>query len=308
MSGAYGKATQTLLSLLRLRQHNRALRLDFPHNDGPDNGLLVPNELIAHESMSRDFTFTVQVLSDRPDITDKALIGKMVTISLVRDDGKLRYFNGHIFSLRFVKNDAGFCHYELILKPWLAFLRHSRNSYLFNGMTLQEQITQLFSRYDGCDWTTTALDADDAMTDAFQFNESDYNYFHRRIEAKGWHYRYVHRADGHQLVLSADSTQCEPIDGSGELTWQGSTSGVKHSGVQTFSPVHRVSANRYSASSFDFKRPGVTTAECSTIDAPGSLQQLDVVEHLGAYGFANREGGPISQAAHGGNRGNYPTI
>ena len=46
-----------------------------------------------------------------------------------------------------------------------------------------------------------------------QKNETDYNHLHRRWEARGWHYWYEHRADGHTLWLADDSSLAELIDG-----------------------------------------------------------------------------------------------
>jgi hypothetical protein len=42
------------------RQHNRILRPAFPHNDGPDCGLVV-NSPHAHVSISRDFEFAIEL-------------------------------------------------------------------------------------------------------------------------------------------------------------------------------------------------------------------------------------------------------
>jgi type VI secretion system secreted protein VgrG len=71
-------------------QHHRLMRLDFPLKDGP-TAILLPNKLLAHEEVSRSFRFDVEVLSDDPRIPLKVLMGRMVTISLVREDGSQRY-------------------------------------------------------------------------------------------------------------------------------------------------------------------------------------------------------------------------
>lgn len=56
-------AARALRALVEGSRHNRLLRLSFPRNDGPD-ALMVPNRLDAYEGLSRDFHFTVEVLSD----------------------------------------------------------------------------------------------------------------------------------------------------------------------------------------------------------------------------------------------------
>jgi type VI secretion system secreted protein VgrG len=53
----------------------------------------------------------VEVLSDNARIPLKQLMGRMVTVELVRGDGSLRYFNGYVFDFKFVKTDGGYAFY-----------------------------------------------------------------------------------------------------------------------------------------------------------------------------------------------------
>ena len=282
------KALQALIS--GQRQNQRLLRLSFPHNDAPAGALMVANRLEAYEGLSRDFHFTVEVLSDNPDIALKNVMGKMVTVELVREDGGQRYFNGYVFDFRFVKNDAGFSYYDMVLLPWLAFLRYRRDNYLFHGKSVEDQTDTIFGDYDVQDWKTKALGDDAPMTDACQYDESDYNYLHRRWEAKGWLYWYEHRKDGHTLVLCGDSTQASPIDGDGQMVWQGN-SGVTECGLTSFSAIRTVAPTAYAASSFDFKSPRPVRADVPTVNKQGKLPQMEVYEYVGAYGYKDASAG-----------------
>ena len=69
------------------RQHNRILRLFFPHGDAPD-ALFLVNKLDARETMSMDFDFTVELLSDNADIPLKEMQGKLLNIELIRQDAR----------------------------------------------------------------------------------------------------------------------------------------------------------------------------------------------------------------------------
>ena len=120
------EVAQTLQALMSgQRQNKRLLRLSFPHDDAPAGALMVANRLEAYEGLSRDFQYTVEVLSDNPDIALKDVLGKMATVEFVREDSSSRYFNGYVFDFRFVKNDAGFSYYDMVLLPWMAFLAFS---------------------------------------------------------------------------------------------------------------------------------------------------------------------------------------
>ena len=294
--GSIQEAVQTLHALINeQRQARRILKLSFPKGDGPAATLLVANKLDAREGLSRDFHYTVEILSDRSDIALKDVLGKMMSIELSRTDGGQRWFNGYVFDFRFIKNDAGFTYYQAELRPWLAFLRYRKDNYLFHGKTVEEQTTLIFGDYVQADWRVSDLGADPVMTDACQFDESDHNYLHRRWEALGWHYWYEHRKDGHTLVLSGDSTACDPIDGSGcEIAWQGDN-GVRKAGMLNFAPVRQVASTQFAASSFDFKRPRPQQAEVPTINEQGLPPTLsgalEVYEYAGAYRFSNEEAG-----------------
>ena len=247
-----------------LEQSHRLLKLDFPKGDGPAGAQLVVGRLTASEHLSRDFEFNVELLSNSPQIELKDVLGKMVCVELAREDGSSRYFNGYVFDFRFTHNDGGLAHYEMVLLPWLAFLRNRHNNFLFHGLSVEEQTARIFSRFQWADWKTQNLQGDPRMTDAFQFGETDYNYVHRRWEALGWHYWYEHRPDGHTLMLSGDSTQSSPIDGLA-MPWQGE-SGMVPCAIHRMSPERRVAPTLVAARSFDFKNPHPVGADAPTLN------------------------------------------
>lgn len=284
------KAIKTLISTIE-RQATRNLTISFPHKDGPEGAQLLVNRLSAYEALSRDFQFSAELLSDKPDLELKDLNGKMVTITLKQEDGGTRHFNGYVQDFRFVKNDSGFSYYDMVALPWLAFLRHRKDNYLFHGKTMVEQTEAIFSDYLAHDWKMKNLGTDEPMTFACQYDESDYNYLHRRWEALGWHYYYEHREDGHTLILSGDSTLCADIgDGDNAITWQGD-SGIQKTGLNSFSAVRTLASTHFAASSFDFKGPRPQMSEVRTINEQGKVPTLEVYEYAGAHGFKDGKAG-----------------
>ena len=88
-------------------QANRLMRMDFPQADGPANAVMLVNKVRMREELSRDFRIEAEVLSDDTSISLKSMMGRMVTISLVRENGSLRYMNGYVGTFRFVRTDGG---------------------------------------------------------------------------------------------------------------------------------------------------------------------------------------------------------
>lgn len=283
-------AATLLAGLAGERQGKRLLQLTFPRGDGPAS-IMLANALCADEAMSRDFNFEVEVLSDDARIPLKDLMGKMATVSLVRNDGTLRYFNGYVSDFSFVKTDAGFAFYNMTLKPWLAFLRLRQDSRVFQNLNMMELCDQIFENYlqrahrfaPGCDMAD--------MTLLIQFNETDHNHLHRRLEQAGLHYWYEHQADGHTLWIGHDSTLCQPVDGGGSMRYQNAGGAQEDDGIHQWSPVRHISPGKMTVGSYDFKMARAGRAERGSLNRQGAVQPYDVYESTGAYGFKNDDNG-----------------
>lgn len=273
-------------------QGDRLLRLRFPDNNAPSQTLLLANRLDADESLSRDFLFQVEVLSDDADIALDSVLGKRVTIELVREDGTLRYFNGHVFAFRMLRTDGGFAFYDMQLGPWLAHLRLRKNSMVFQNMRLVDITEQVLNRYPGHDWRCAATSAAQQLTYVCQYNESDHNFLHRLWEAHGWYYHIEHRADGHTLQLCDDSTATAPIAGNvSSMPFQHQAGASEDDGVHAWSPVRRMAAAQATLASFDFKGPRKTEAAADSLNRQGEAPALEVYEDTGSYGYPDFEAG-----------------
>ena len=230
-------AAALLAALTGNAQHDRLLRLSFPRGAGLANASLVANRLDADESLSCDFRYTVEVLATDANLPLTSVIGKMVTVSLVRDDGSLRHFNGYVFGFRFLRTDGGFAFYEMVLRPWLAFLELRRDCATFQNMTLSEISERTFEHYLERDYRLLLTQEEANLTLAIQYNESDYNHLHRRWEAAGLHYWYEHREDGHTLMLSGDSTQGTQVDGIAAIEYQSEAGAMEADGIRLWGPA-----------------------------------------------------------------------
>jgi type VI secretion system secreted protein VgrG len=278
----------SLQDLIALRQTNRILRLSFPQDDGPA-AQLVPQRLHATESLSRDFEYTVELLSDDASLALKDLMGCLVCVELVREDGSLRYFSRHVFAFRLVRTDGGISFYEAVLAPWLAYLKLRKDNYLFHGKTLRQQTEDIFADYGALpSWDFRVAGEDPSMTDACQFDESDHNYLHRRWEAAGWSYWYEHDASGHKLVLCDDTTAVLPIDLASTVPFQRHGGAIEEDGIGEWSPARRLVGSAAAVAGFDFKDPVPKHAQVPTLNQQGNVQPVESYEYAGAYPFPDR--------------------
>lgn len=276
-------------------QHKRLMRLDFPLENGPP-AILLPNKLVAREEVSRGFRFTVEVLSDEARIPLKMLMGRMVTISLVREDGSLRYFNGHITEFRFLRTDGGFAFYQMVLEPWLAFARLRKNNVSFHGKSIREITEETLKHYRQAEWHMYPID-ESKLTVANQHNETDYNHLHRRWEALGLHYWYEHEFGRHKLMISDNSFLSEPIDEEGYVISFHKKGGSREDdGIHEWTAIRRLGSGQTTLATFDYKSPGVQRAGTDSVNRQGDIFAYEVYEDTGSYGFRMRSDGELLAA------------
>ncbi|WP_322405612.1 type VI secretion system Vgr family protein, partial [Massilia luteola] len=276
-------------------QHDRLMRLDFPLDDGPE-AILLPNRMTAREEVSRCFRVEAELLSDDARIPLKAMMARMVTISVVREDGSLRYFNGYVTEFRFVRADGGFAFYRMVLEPWLAFTRLRKDNVSFHGKSVIELTELTFAHYRQADWRTHIIDDDPRLTCANQYDETDYNHLHRRWEALGLMYWYEHRADGHTLWLTDRSTLVQPIDPTGSddsaaIPFRDKAGSLEDDGIREWSPVRRIGSGQTTLASFDYKNPIVQRSTAESLNNQGDVYPYEVYENTGSYGFRTHDDG-----------------
>ena len=278
-----------LHTLLNAHQSTRLLRLSFPNEDGPQARLMV-NRFQGTEYLSRDFEFTVELLSDDSRIELEAMHGKLLCVSLVQADGALRPFTGYVTSFKLVKTDGGVAFYEAVLMPWLAYARLRRNNRLFHMKTLREQVEVVFAGYgDLPAWEWEVAGEQPQFTMAAQWDETDHNYLSRRWEAAGYSYWYEHTDEGHTLKVCDNTTSAAPIDGpSPGVLFQRAAGSTEEDAIGDWSPRRQWASGQVAVSGFDFKNPRAVHADTVTINQQGDIPKLEVHSYEGHYGFKRK--------------------
>jgi type VI secretion system secreted protein VgrG len=236
------------------------------------------------------------LLSDDARIPLKAMMARMVTIALVREDGSLRYFNGYVTEFQFLRADGGFAFYRMVLEPWLAFAKLRKDNVSFHGKSVIELTELTFAHYRQADWRVHLIGDDPRMTCANQYDETDYNHLHRRWEALGLMYSYEHRADGHTLWLYDRSTlaqQIDPsgIDDSGVIPFRDKAGSLEDDGIREWSPLRRIGSGQTTLSSFDYKNPIVQRSTAESLNKQGDVYPYDIYEYTGSNGFRTHDEG-----------------
>ncbi|GAB2849799.1 type VI secretion system Vgr family protein [Pseudoduganella ginsengisoli] len=293
-------------------QHGRLLTMAFPRGDGPEYAVLLVNTLHAREELSRSFRYEVELLSDDAHIALTDMMAKLVTISLVRNDGSQRYFNGYVTEFSLLGADGGQATYRMVLEPWMALTRLRQDCVSFHGRTVA-QITELTLRH--CvqhDWKTRLTRDDPPITCAIQYNETDYNHLHRRWEALGWHYWYEHRADGHTLWLADDTMGAAAIDAregtfaADGMPFRSEAGSQEDDSIHQWQAMRRLGASVLTLSTFDYKSPSPRHISARTRYPQGDRFDHEVHEYAGANAYhGSREGEPLAQRRSDGREALY---
>lgn len=250
-------------------QHNRLLTLSFPQGDAPHDVLLV-NRLEGEESLSRDFQFVIEILSDSGNLDPNDFVRKLISVQLLRNDGSYRYFNGYIFSFRLVRTDGGIAFYEAEMGPWMRYLALRQNNRLFLDQSIRGQTAAIFQDYGALAvWQWKVYQKDSPMTMACQFGEHDHNYVHRRWEHEGLCYWYEHTAKEHKLIISDPVRQEPAIDGnSPKIPYQSEAGSQEADGVASWSIVQHTTSTHIVESRTDFKaRPALNARSGGLINS-----------------------------------------
>ena len=283
-------SVQDLRKIVAGMQHGRLLTLSFPDGNAPYEMLLV-NRLEGEESLSRDFRFVIEILSDNAKLDPNDFVGKLITVKLLRNDGSYRHFNGHIFSFRLVRTDGGIVFYEAEMGPWTRYLTLRKNNRLFLDQSIRGQTATIFSDYGTLAvWQWKVRQKDPEMTMACQFGEHDHNYVHRRWEHMGLCYWYEHTATEHKLIISDPARQEPAIDGeSPQMPYQDKAGSQEADGVRTWSFIQQVTSTHIGESTTDFKAmPHMNARTGGFVDARTDAWASDRGQKLEWYDYAGQ--------------------
>ena len=286
-------APLTALQNLLMSQAHRIMKIVFPHKDGPTSQVFLEN-FDGTEKLNAAFDFQLKLISDDAFIELKDFMGKMVTVELDQANTSTpRYFNGYVTAARHAGSDGGLAMYELTVSPWTKLLEHRRDHYIFHNQTLVATLEELFADYSQFkDVKFTVANPGPVETFRVQYDETDFNYFNRRCEEKGWSYWFEHRADGHTLVISDNTTQAPAMEPVVYVRFQGGNVKEKVDTIDQWNGARTLQPSKVAVQSFDFKQPTFPLySEQATNRVQGAVLQTEVFEYTGALAFNSTEGG-----------------
>jgi type VI secretion system secreted protein VgrG len=290
---------QALSLLGRFTQATRLIRLKTP---------LGGNELLAEcvrgeEAISAGFTFTISALSSDAAMSLRALLGQPTLIELqTANSGELRPFHGYLTAVEMNGANGGMARYTLTLQPWSAFMARSRDSRVFQDMTVFDILDAVFGAWQGRgklapQWRFEIAERSIYPTRSLttQYQESDLAFVERLMHEEGLYYFFEHKGDAaspslgsHQMVIADHNGAFKAnVQGSVRYTQPGAV--MKEDSIDRWRSELRLQTNGVELRSWDYRTLSARPVSASGAQPEGaSLISSDVP---GAYAYASRSQG-----------------
>ncbi|HEX4595782.1 MAG TPA: type VI secretion system tip protein TssI/VgrG, partial [Bryobacteraceae bacterium] len=189
-----------------ITQQQRLLKIHTPL----DFDTLLIDSFTAVESLSRPFRFDVKLMAEVPagnpaKVVPDKLIGHSMAIEMdLHGSDKSRFLSGVVTHFTMEGLDDHFAYYHAVLVPWFTLLDYGTNCRIFQNKTVPQIIDKIvedrnMTAHYRSDLTGTYTSWDYCV----QYNESDFAFLSRIMEAEGIYYYFEHEKDqSHKLVLA----------------------------------------------------------------------------------------------------------
>jgi type VI secretion system secreted protein VgrG len=307
--------------------HNDATRLIRLHTsaaDGMPNALLVerldgteqigPAAPENHVGCPAGFRFSLSAISADAQLEAADWLGKPVLIELLTAQpgstlgGQLRPLHGHVTAFENLPGDGGFGYYKLTIEPWLSFLAHRQDSFVFHDMTIIEIVESIFADYSGVAslvpqwrWALLSNDADASLypkrSITTQYRESDLAFIERLLAEEGLYYWFEHKADGslasaqHTLVI-ADDTASFSENAQARIRYHRADSTETDDTIQQLVTSLSLTTNSIDIASWDYRSLDTRSSQGAS-NLQGSAPDLPLTrfDSPGAYLWPDRKSG-----------------
>ncbi|HLJ50219.1 MAG TPA: type VI secretion system tip protein TssI/VgrG [Bryobacteraceae bacterium] len=232
-------------------QDNRIVAIETPLGDN----VLLLEKVNGHESVSRIFTYHVDLLSEKSDVTFDDIVGQRVTVTIHLANDEKRYING--FVSRFVQSgkDNRFAHYQAEIVPWMWFLTRNVNCRIFQNKSVVDIITQIFRDLGFQDFKNSTQGSYDSLEYCVQYRETDFNFVSRLMEQYGIFYFFQHELSKHTLVLADSPSSFDPCPNQPTARFETMGRVTDEARITAFQIGHELRSGQYALNDYNFKTP-----------------------------------------------------
>ena len=277
-----------------LAQSDRLLKLDTPLGAN----ILLPQRLVGHSRLGRDYEFTLDAVSTNDSIELKTLIAQPVTLWVQQTDQSYAPHHGYVHTARRLGSDSAITSYQIGFVSWMHFLGFRKDARIWQDKPADEILTDVFNMHPQAQGAFRFSLRNPLPQRSFCVQyEDDWNFCHRLMETEGLFGYFDQAADGksHTLVITDDIGSLQPLSPQTVDFYRSGTNSETDAFVQ-WSGTRTLQSTTLTTRTFDYKSPSSSAnpkgTTIPTLTTQGNLpQQAEVYEYTGAYTYGQQDRG-----------------
>ena len=284
------------------RQTDRLLTLTTPLGS---DALLAEtvriDEALGPVSEHAGYRIELTALSPDAHLPLTALLGQPVRLDLQTSASRTirRPFHGHITQITREGSNGGFARYRLIIEPWLAFLGHTRDNYLFQDKSVIDIVDELLADWQGQGklvpawrWQLADPAAYPKRGMTVQYRESDLAFLKRLLAEEGLFCWFEHSTDtgdtlgSHTLVIADSNPAFQPnTQARIRFTQAGAT--LAEDALDRWHGLRQLDTSETHAASWDYRSLSTRPQSATSAIDSGVLPQTVAWHDPGQYAWQN---------------------
>ncbi|MFQ5561921.1 MAG: type VI secretion system Vgr family protein [Nitrospinota bacterium] len=264
-----------------IQQKNRVMGVKTPLDDD----LLLLQSVNAKELMSGLFEYTLDLVSEAPDIDFNELVGEQMTVRFEMAGGETRFFNGYVSRFSQAGFEDTLSKYQATLVPWLWFLTRTSDCRIFQNMKIPDVIKNVFRENGFSDFEDLLTEEYREWENCVQYAETDFNFVSRLMEQEGISYYFTQEADKHTLVLSDSYNAHQSKEGYEIVPFfpPDSTAIRERDHISAWSTSRQVQPGVYVHNDFDFKKPKKVLESKTSTPRKHAASDYEIFFYPGEY-------------------------
>jgi len=259
-------------------QANRPLRVTTAL--GEDALLLA--RLSGVEGVSMPFAFRLELLSENAEVAAHDVLRTPAAVTLRLGDDSERVVHGLVRRFVQLGQSEELTAYRAEIVPWLWFLSLSRESRIYQNLSVPEIVEQVFRDRGQADFELRLVKSYPPREYCVQYRETHLDFVSRLLAEEGIFYFFEHSADRHLLVLADSNGAAEPCPGipSARMAPQSAEGGDDV--VTELRREHRARPGKIALRDYDFLQPSLDLESAlsaqdpeEVYDYPGRYTQPD---------------------------------
>jgi len=224
---------------------------------GPGDEVLLLRGLTGTEELGKAFEYTLECVSESPDVVFEDWLGQNVSIRLNTHGGdRDRFLNGIVSQMEQTGMIGRLATYRLQVVPFIWLLTRKADCRIFQDQSVPEIVTEMIKEKGFTDIEDRLSRTYKKREYTVQYRETDMNFISRLMENEGIYYYFLHQEGKHTLVLSDDRGSHEPEEGSAQVPFfpPGAKS-VSRAHIYQWRVMKQIQTTAYSTTDYNFQKP-----------------------------------------------------